>query len=190
MERWLQNVVELRLKYPADLLLVDNSPGLEYVEKMKGYCAKYGIKNYKIEHIELPQEKVYHEKIARSREIIRQEMLAHDYDAWFTWESDQLIPTNTLGELVRIMKGGNFMMINPNNWARGVPDQPNTDHGLSLIKREVLEKHGFLLEFGTDPEMPKNWDESDAWFKKRVLRDGGNFIELYGVIEPVYHLNE
>ena len=33
MERWLKNVS--KMEYPADLLLVDNSPGLTYVEQVK-----------------------------------------------------------------------------------------------------------------------------------------------------------
>jgi len=39
MERWLKNVS--KMEYPADLLLVDNSPGLTYVEQVKDYCKKY-----------------------------------------------------------------------------------------------------------------------------------------------------
>src|SRR3989344_1033770 len=85
MERWLENVAKLQKVYPADLLMVDNSPGLEYVAKVKEYCAKYGIINYKIEHLEIGQWQPSAEKIGRSREIIRQEFLSRDYEAWFSW---------------------------------------------------------------------------------------------------------
>ncbi len=187
MERWLKNVS--KLSYPADLLMVDNSPGTNYMEKVKGYCKKYGIKNYKIVHIELPPEQEIHERVARSREIIRQELLSHDYDAWFTWECDQIIPTSALDELVGMMKTGDFMMVNHNGWGRGNPDIANTDFGVSLIKRECLEKYGFILDFGTDPNMPNTWETGENWFRKRVLRDGGSYIEVYGVIKPIYHLD-
>lgn len=191
MERWLDNVAKLQQETPTDLLLVDNSPGTDYVEKVKEYCEKYGIKNYKIKHIELPPGQEVYERVARSREIIRQEILSKDYDAWFTWECDQIIPVDALNRLVKLMKEGNFMMINPNNWARWTdPPQYNTDFGFSLIKRECLEKYGFILQFGTDPEMPDSWQPGEAWLKKRILRGGGNFLEIYGVIEPVLHLNE
>src|SRR3989344_6467868 len=80
MERWLENVS--KLEYPADFMMVDNSPGLDYIEKIKGYCAKYGIKNYKIEHLELLPEQGDGERVARSRGVIIQEILSHDYDGW------------------------------------------------------------------------------------------------------------
>src|SRR3990172_13367128 len=86
IQRWLQNVAKLQAKSPADLLLVDNSPGFDYVEKVKGYCKKYKIKNYKIKHLEINQNQPVPERIGRSREIVRQEILANDYGAWFSWE--------------------------------------------------------------------------------------------------------
>jgi hypothetical protein len=189
MERWLQNVAKLQLQTPADLFLVDNSPGLNYMEKVKGYCAKYGITNYKLEHLELPPEQKVDERVARSREIIRKEIISKDYDAWFTWECDQIIPTNSLDELIKMMNAGNFMMVNHNNWIRQLPDRVNTDFGISLIKRECLEKYSFLLEFGTDPDMPHNWKFGEAWLKVQILRDGGSIVEVQGVLNPVYHLD-
>ena len=188
MERWLENVS--RFEYPADLFLVDNSLGTGYVEKVKGYCAKYGITNYQIEHLELPFEQDKYERIARSREVIRHKVLGEGYGAWFTWECDQLIPVNALAELVRISESENYMMVNPNKWARENPEDINTDFGCCLIRREVLEKYGFLLEFGTDPDMPDSWEPSEAWFKKRVLRGGDSYVDLYGIVTPIYHLNQ
>src|SRR3989344_4962092 len=187
MERWLENVS--KLEYPADFMMVDNSPGLEYVEKVKGYCTKYGIKNYKIEHLEINQAQGVFERVAHSRGVVIQEILSHDYDAWFTWECDQLIPTNALGKLIELMKMGNFMIVNPNSWNREIPGQPNTEFGLSLINRKCLEKYGFLLGVGAEPDMPNRGD-NDTWFKKRILKDGGNYIDIFGVIDPVYYLNE
>lgn len=184
IEKWLENVS--KIAYPADLLLVDNSPGLEYVEKVKGYCVKYGIKNYKIEHLEINQENGADERIGRSREIIRQKILSENYDAWFSWECDQIIPPDTLGKLVRIMKAGNYMMIHPNSWSRVLPTEPNANFGCCLIRRGCLEKYGFLLEY---PNMPNCWHGGEVWFKKQVLAGGGNYIEVYGIIKPIYHLD-
>src|SRR3989344_4904860 len=101
--RWLKNVARLQLKYPADLLLVDNSPGLDYIEKLQSYIKKYEIKNCKIKHLEINAAQPTAEKIGRSREIIRQEFLNGSYGALFSWESDQIIPVNTLNTLVKIM---------------------------------------------------------------------------------------
>lgn len=183
MKRWLENVAKLQLEYPADLFLVDNSPGTDYVEKVKEYCAKYGIKNYKIEHLEINQSLHPEVRIERSEEIIRQEILIHDYDAWFSWECDQIIPTDALDKLIKLMKAGNFMMVVHNSWDRQAPAAFNTDMGITLIKKDVLKKHGFLPKPGSE-----RWRGPEAWFKERVLRSGGNYIDVYGIIKPIYHL--
>ena len=163
---------------------MDNSPGLDYVKKVKGYCVKYGITKYRIVHLEINQEPPVDERIARSLEIIRQEILAKDYDAWFSWECDQLIPANALGELIKMMESGNFMIASHNTWLRQDHDQILDElFGTTLIKREVLEKLSFIPE-----TLP--WEPTDKWFRKRVLKDGGNTIEADGVLKPVYHLDE
>ena len=196
MQRWLKNVAKLQQVSPADLLLVDNSPGLEYVKRVKGYCKKYGITNYKIKHLEIPQgtnkntAEEIHERVTRCREIIRTELLSKQYDAWFSWECDQLIPTNALGKLVRILESGDFVMVDHNSWVNDQPGQINFDFGVTLIKRECLEKYGFIPKFGIGPDMPKNWYEAEGWFRKRLLKDGCNYLEVQGIIEPVYHLDK
>lgn len=198
MERWLKNVFQVRTEYPADFFMVDNSPGLEYVEKVNGYCKKYGIMNYTIEHLEMPQGKKTgksireqeHERIARSREIIRQKFLRSDYDAYFFWENDIIIPANSLGKLVTLMQAGDFMVVVHNCWINSVSNQPNFDYGLVLFSRQCLETYGFLLEFGTDPEMPDCWYYAELWFRKRLDRDKCTYTEVYGLIEPISHLSQ
>jgi len=187
MESWIQNVS--KLEYPADLLLVDNSPTPDYIEKVKGYCTKYGIKNYKIKYLNLPDDQETHERVARSEEVIRQEILAKDYDAWFCWECDQLIPNDGLGKLVKIMESGNFMMVVHNGWSKETPGEADFGLAVALLKRSVLEKYSFILEFGTDPDMPNSWISAGApWIEKQIIRDGGNFVHVDGVIRPIYHL--
>ncbi len=190
MKQWLANVSKLQAKYPADLLIVDNSPGLEYMEKVKKYCSKFKIRNYKILHLELPADQEKYERLARSREVIRLEILSSDYDAWFSWESDQIIPSNALGKLVALMQLGDFMTIDHNCWMRGFPGAYCTDFGIALIAREALEKYSFLLKFGSDPHMPATYEPSEAWFKRRILRDDGTCMEVDGIIKPIYHLNK
>ncbi len=174
MERWLENVS--KLEYPADFLMVDNSPGLSYMEKVKSYCAKYGIKNYQLEHLELNKKIIPDKRIEMAQEKIRQEVLTREYDAWFSWECDQLIPLSTLGDMVKIMDSGDFTMVNCNSWARIAPDETNTDLGCALIKRKGLENNSFV-----------QYDE--PWFKLRVVNNGGSLIDVYGVINPIYHLD-
>lgn len=186
MERWLENVSKLQKVTPAHLLLVDNSPGFEYLEKVKGYCKKYGIKDFEIVHIDVHQENGIDERIGRSREVIRQYLLANDFDAWFSWESDQIIPPNTLTVLKRIMLAGNYLMINPNAWSRENPNEPEADFGSCLIDKKALEKYGFLLDY---PDMRNCWHGGELWFKKQVIKGGGSYIEIYGIIKPILHLS-
>lgn len=188
MQRWIANVAQLLKHSPADLMLVDNSPGLEYMEKVKGYCTKHGITNYKLEHLELPPEQKVDERVARSREIIRKEILAHDYDTWFCWESDQIIPADALTKLAGLMQAGKLMLVVHNNLIRQIPGAIGLDLGIALVSRKALTKYSFILKFGTDPDMPDNWDEGDQWYKKRLLRDGGNYIDVLGVLDPILHL--
>ena len=167
--------------------MVDSSPNTEYVETVKGYCAKYGITNYKMVNIDFDQGtsvSAKDKRIEAAQEIIREEILSHDYDAWFSWECDEIIPTDALSKLVILMNTVGGMMAVHNSWARNDPDEFNPDMGVTLIARECLKKHGLLLKGGTD------WQGSDRWFKERVLKDGGNYIDAYGVIDPIYHLRE
>jgi hypothetical protein len=184
MERWLKNVAELTKITQAHLVLVDNSPDLSYIEKVKGYLKKYEIKNYQIVHLEINQNQPKAERIGRSREIIRQYLLTKDYDAWFSWESDQIIPVDTLQKLIDIMQADNYTMVHPNSWGQ-TTGEPLADFGVCLIKRSALEKYGFLLEY---PNMRDCWHGGEAWFKKQVLKGGGSYIEIYGIINPIYHL--
>ena len=193
-ERWLENVSKLQRQTVADLFLVDNSTSTDYVEKLKKYCAKYGIKNYKIEHFEVTNNdpsNARSQKVEIAQEMIRREALKGEYDAWFSWECDQIIPTNALNELIRIMKSENCMMVVHNSWSRTNPTDLNTNMGCTLIGREALQKGWFL----PDKDGQISFDLSDCYnvdetmFKKRVLKNGGNYIEAYGIINPIYHLN-
>lgn len=198
MERWLANVSKLQAEYPADLLLVDNSPGLAYVKRVKEYCKKHGLNNYQIKHLDFPPlhgsekdaDEQIHERIIRSEEIIRQAFLSADYDAYFFWENDIIIPPEALGKLVALMKAGNFMVVDHNCWIRNIPNAVNFDFGITLFSRKCLEKYSFLPAFGTDPDMSPSWYEAENCFRKRLHKDGYNYTEVMGLIEPVYHLNK
>jgi len=197
MERWLENVAKLRQQTPADLLLVDNSPGLDYMEKVKKYCEKYGITNYRIEHLEIPQGKgiskeeideEIHERVAKSREIIRQKILSSNYDVLFSWACDQIISKNALDKLINVMNSGDLWVVIHNSWAENDIDF-NFDFGIALIKRNILEKYGFLPRFGTDPDVPNNWYCAERWYEERLKKDGCKYAEICGLINPIYHLH-
>ncbi len=197
MERWMKNVSDLQNKYLADVILVDNSPGLDYIEKVKAYSRKYRVKNFKIKHLEISQgdivnkstDEQIHERIIRSEEIIRQKVLKGDYDAWFFWENDILIPADSLTKLVNLMKTSNFAVIIHNCWVNNIPNQINFHFGITLFKRECLEKYSFIPS-ATDAEAPPSWYETEEWYRNRLRKDRCNFIEVAGLIDPIYHLDK
>lgn len=173
MEAWLENVS--KLEHPAGLLMIDSSPDLNNVKKVKGYCAKYGIKNYEIKHFEYHQENGVDERIGRSREIIRKEVIFHDYDALLSWDCDQLIPADGLDKMIEIMKAGNYMLVSHNPEVEKISRENNHKFSCDLISRDPLIRYGFLLEY---PDMPNSWYHLGVWFKKRINRDGGRYVEL------------
>lgn len=191
MERWLENVS--KLEYKADLLMADNSPTDKYAEKIKGYCRKYGIKNYKIKHIKFAQDLNADTRIEASQETIRQYVLAHDYDAWFSWECDQIIPADALSRLIDIRNSGNYEMIVANSWARWDPAILNTNMGCTLISRQCLEKFRFLPtkkgRISLNPSDAYNI-HNPSIIKNRILKSGGNYIEVFGAIKPIFHLDK
>ena len=123
--------------------------------------------------------------------MIRRETLKGGYDAWFSWECDQIIPSHALGQLVGLMKMGDYMMVVANSWARTIPNELNANMGVTLISKDALHKAWFLPDkngkISIDSADFYNVDET--MFKKRILKSGGNYIEIYGVIKPVYHLD-
>ncbi len=197
MQRWLTNVSQIRSIYPADLLMVDNTVGIEYIKKVHTYCKKIGITNYKLDHFEAENAKLFPD-LARSinveiaQELLRQATLKGDYDAWFSWECDQIIPPDTLQKLVQIMKKEACSMLVINSWSRKNPGQVNANMGVTLISKEALQKGWFLpFEEGKVSYDLKNfYNVDETLFKKRLLQNGGNYIELYGVINPIYHLDQ
>jgi len=194
MERWLRNVAEAQKQTPADLLLVDNSSGTDYLNKVTAYCEKIGIKNYKIEHFEVNNENAVgavNQKIEIAQEIIRRAALGGGYDAWFSWECDQIIPLDTLDKLAGFMESGNYAMVVCNSWTRSSPDTFNANMGCTLIGKKAI-KIGWFLE---KKDEKINFDLADRMvdemmFRKRVLENGGSYIEIYGLVNPIYHLDK
>jgi|SRR3989344_5986999 len=192
MERWLKNVANLRKLSPSNLLLVDNSPTENYCEKVKTYCDKIGITNYKIQHVDFKKNESSDLRIEYCQELIRQYCLSRNYDAWFSWECDQIIPTNTLGKLIQMMKSGNYSMVIANSRARWDPTVLNTNMGITLISFRCLKKNLFLpSREGKISLDPKNtYDINTYEYKKRVLASKQRYIEVFGIIKPIYHLNQ
>ena len=187
MERWLESVS--KLEYPADLFLVDNSPNSDYIKKVEDYCRKYGLTNYKLTHIVTTSDTSIDERLAKSREAIRREVLRHNYDAWYSLECDVIVPPNALTKLVDLITDS--WVVSHGYPARGNPEGFNTEFGTSLISRQALEKYSFLNGYGyCDPFRSNVRYEGDVWFIKRITRNQeGKYINVNGIIKPIYHLS-
>ena len=186
MEKWLKSVS--KLDYPFDLLMVDNSDNPKYVDKLHSYCKKHGITNYKIAHIDVGQDTILDERLARAREVVRQKMLSGDYDAWCSLECDVVVPPDALTKLVSLID--DYWMICHTYPARGNPNAINAQFGISLVKRKVLEKYTFIKGYGfVNPFRPDSWYGSDVWFIRQIdLNKKGKHITVSGIIKPIYHL--
>lgn len=188
MERWLISVS--RLKYPADLLMIDNSPTTGYLKKIKGYCQKHQVKNYKIIHINTTQEASdlgIDIRIELSQERIRQEVLSNGYEAWFSWECDQLLPTDVLDKLINLMESGGFMIVAHNAWFKNGDAGFNMDMGCTLISRECLKKYCLSPKYSLK-NIYNRWQGQPEKYKDRVVLAGGKCLDVIGVIGPIYHL--
>lgn len=196
IERWLQNVAQVRAVYPADFLMIDNSPNKDFMLKVHAYCKKNNMTDYKLEHFEvtnanLEPDKARNVNVEISQELLRQAALRGNYDAWFSWECDQIIPNDTLQKLVQIIKKEACAMLVVNSWSRTVPGELNANMGVTLLSREALQK-GWFLPFKKGQvsfDVKDFYNVDETLFKKRLLQNGGNYIELYGVIKPIYHLD-
>jgi GT2 family glycosyltransferase len=187
-KRWLDALEAI--EYPVrEMLWVDNSPGLDYYEYLKANTPK-NIKTTVI-HIDI----TYHdpeERVGIAREEIRKKVLEEGFDWWFSWEADTIAPPDVITKMMKY--SDEFKVIHHASPSRQDPDTDGNSFGLSLIHRDILARFGFALEWGNvDPLMPHCWHGVDSWFNRRVCRDpgpDGKFIELYGVVKPLLHLNE
>lgn len=187
MDRWIESVS--KLDYPFDLLMVDNSPDSEYLKKIREYCKKHEVTNYKLVHIDVGRDAVLDERLAQSREIIRKEVLDKGYDAWFSLECDIITPPNALSKLVDLID--DCWMASHVYPGRDNPHQTNQQLGITLVKRRVLEKYSFINGYGyINPDRPNSWYGSDVWFMRRIdIGNRGKHINVGGIIKPIYHLN-
>lgn len=187
MERWLKSLS--KFEFPFDLLMVDNSPNPEYLKKVHNYCQETGISSYELLHIDISQDMVLDERLARSREIIRQKVLTGGYDVWFSLECDIIVPSDALSKLICLVD--DYPVVSHVYPGRGNPDQINQQLGVTLVNRQVLEKYSFAKGYGyINPKRPDSWYGSDVWFMRQVdIGKIGKHINIGGIIKPIYHLN-
>lgn len=187
LEQWLASVSHLN--HPFDLLLVDNSPHPDYVNRVHRYCRKNSITNYKLVHIDLGRDSILDQRLAQSREIIRQEVLLKGYHAWCSLECDIIAPPDALSQLVDLIE--DYWLITHTYPSRLDPHQLNQQLGLALVTRLALEKYSPLNAYGyVNPQRPDCWYGNDVWFIRQIdTSDQGKHINVGGIIKPIYHLS-
>jgi hypothetical protein len=186
VKRWLDCVRNLDYDN-FELMLVDNSPDLEYQEYLKSIIP--GSIKYSLVHVDInytdPEERV-----AMAREEIRRQVLDNDFVFWFSWECDVMAPPDVLKKMLKYTD--EFKVVHHLSPDRIDPENSiDNSFGLSLIHRDVLEKFPFAFQWGRiDTAIPARWCGTDSWFNKRIIKEGGTFIQLAGVVRPLKHLNE
>jgi hypothetical protein len=182
IKRWLKSVSEIEVdkKDSWRLLMVDNSQNKDWQERVKEYCREINFANYDL--ISLPDmkdgENFEAERLAFSREKIRETLLEGNYDFWFSWESDIICPPDILKYLLKF--GNEFEAIYHTYPARGTKPLGACDNfqeqdgiGCVLFARRIFYNFKFSegdLALGGDGRL-----------LFEVMRKGYKIIEIHNI---------
>ena len=184
---WLDNVKNIN--YPKYLYMVDNSDNPDFSKRIKKYCKKIDLTDFDLLFLGkmLGRENEY--RLACSREAIRNKILNGNYNYWFSWECDIILPFNALNILISYM--GKFDVVSHCYPSREEKDTEVGGIGCSMFKREILECFNFLEGGGyamCDPLKPNCYHSGDSWLITRILRRGYKMVEFHNLLE-MRHLN-
>lgn len=187
-EEWLTSVNNL-MKYKNlgkkfFLLLVDNSPNLNYQEKVRQLCKKLGIDNYKLIHLDLA---VYdngnfkhdranvEERVAYCREEMKKELWKGDYSHLFFWESDIILPPDAFERLIGF--DSEFDVIMHDYPDRLDPTREVWGFGCTIIKSKWFPKDfSFLYEC-------ENYHGGEHRLLNRIRSAGGAWVEFHNFLD-------
>lgn len=141
-KKWYASI--LKLDYPNyDILVVDNSKGLDYTRKLR----RLGLKT-----IHVHRGKNSREAVARATEVIRQYAIKHEYDYWLSSETDIPVPKDIIQLLMRHFKPVVGVM-----YEIGYPDSKNQPLRPCIFIKKVNQV-GELYTANLNPT------EGYAWF--------------------------
>jgi len=186
--RWLKSVSELHGDW--FLYMVDNSDTPHFCDRVRNSCKELGIINYELLHLENMRGLESEARLAPSREKIREKLLYGDYEHWFSWECDIILPPETLEIMMEWFP--RFDIVNHN-----YPDRENSvlevgGIGCSIYKREIVERFSFLEGGGyaqCDKRMPNNYFSGDSYLVFRALWAGYKMIDFHNLFK-CEHLGE
>lgn len=154
------------LDYPNyEVLVVDNSPTLDFYERWKDRIPMV--------HLDTDQSENPNIRICQSMAVLQKKFLEEDFTYWFNLESDVIVPPNAI-DILRAFDGDWIAHAYPNRGSRGLMQ----GIGLTLLNRPICEAVNF-----------KNASEQsgpDSWFWEQTMYDFRT-IETYGLME-VKHL--
>jgi hypothetical protein len=150
---------------PCDLLMVNNSDP-EYAQEVD----RYG----EVVNISVPNQSTTEEKVARSREVIRQRAIDGGYDYWMSWECDTVAPPDGIRQLLGFTDV--FDIVLHDYPSRIDPQEETWGYGFCLIKRWCLEDFTFIWNHDG------SWHGGEHRLNKRVMQLGGRMVELHNLL--------
>lgn len=166
--KWLECVEKTGL----DLLMVDNSPEPMQLPPLK--------ENWKVNWIGSigEGEDFYNANLARSREIIRLEVLKN-YDYWLSWECDILFDQSMIDKLLYLIEKADLVH---HRYPARFTNKEQGGIGCSLISRKVLEHFTWLDH--------KPWGGADGWLLNWLIEQNFKIIDFRDITEITHLANE
>ncbi len=162
-EEWIDCVN--KLDYPNyEVLVVDNSPTLDFYERWKDKVPMV--------HIEADQSENPNVRICQGMAVLQKKFLSEDFTYWFNLESDVIVPPNAIDILLKF-DGDWIAHAYPNRGSKGLMQ----GIGLTLLNRPICEAVNFDNSGINGP---------DSWFWEQTMYDFRT-TEVYGFMS-VQHL--
>ncbi len=181
MDAWLESVKEQDII--ADLYMVDNSDAPDFYRK-------YKRKGYDVDRIEYPAGRNDDDRLSRSREMIRKRFIKGNYDIWFSWECDIILPKNTYSYLSNFLN--DFDIINHDYPSREHPDEQIGGIGCTIVKKWVMDAISFTAYGGYGQCYPKNpncYYGNEGLFFTLAVENGAKALTIHNKLD-IKHLAE
>jgi len=177
MRRWLKSVSEITTDAEWKLFMVDNSANKEWYPKIHEYCKELNFTNYEL--ISLPDMKdgddFEPERLACSREVIREKLLKENYDYFWSWECDIICPPDTLMYLLKFTPDFDAIYHTYPPKGNTVENMEQDGIGCVLYTRKIFETFKFA-----DNKVPLG---ADGRLIFEVMRKGWKIIEIHNIFK-------
>lgn len=174
IKRWLKAVSET-VGDNWKLLMVDNSANHNWHLKVHEYCRELNFMNYELISLKnmIDGDDYEAERLAFSRETIREKLLKENYDYWWSWECDILCPPETLQYLLKFKP--EFDAVYHTYPPRGniIENGEQDGIGCVLYSKDIFKTFKFV-----ENKMPLG---ADGRLLFEVMRRGWKIIEIHNI---------